>query len=38
MRNGEGFSYNRGLTSLVWQLMAVKKTSFPEMKCGGSIV
>ncbi|GKC66485.1 hypothetical protein Tco_1099083 [Tanacetum coccineum] len=37
-RNGEDFSYIRCVMSLVYQLMAVKKTSFPETECSGSIV
>ncbi|GJT12663.1 hypothetical protein Tco_0859705 [Tanacetum coccineum] len=38
MRNGEDFSYIRYVFPMMYQLMAVKKTSFPEMECGGSIV
>ncbi|GKA76764.1 putative ribonuclease H-like domain-containing protein [Tanacetum coccineum] len=37
VRNGEDFSYHRCMLPLTYQLMAVKKTSFPEMECGGSI-
>ncbi|GJQ96205.1 hypothetical protein Tco_0007344 [Tanacetum coccineum] len=38
MRNREDFSYIECMLPLVYQLMAVKKTSFPEMECSGSIV
>ncbi|GJZ11973.1 hypothetical protein Tco_0546732 [Tanacetum coccineum] len=38
MRNGEDFSYIECMLPLAYELMAVKKTSFPEMECGGSIV
>ncbi|GJT69211.1 hypothetical protein Tco_0105759 [Tanacetum coccineum] len=38
MRNGEDFSYVRGVLPIVYQLMAVKKNSFPEMESSGSIV
>ncbi|GKE37983.1 hypothetical protein Tco_1461388, partial [Tanacetum coccineum] len=38
VRNGEDFSYIGCIMPLVYQLMAVKKTSFLEMKCSGSIV
>ncbi|GJS67666.1 hypothetical protein Tco_0682231 [Tanacetum coccineum] len=37
-RNGEDFSYIEHMLPLVYQQMAVKKTSFPEMECNGSIV
>ncbi|GJY91861.1 hypothetical protein Tco_0507643 [Tanacetum coccineum] len=37
LRNGEDFSYRRRMLPLTYQPMAVKKTSFPEMECGGSI-
>ncbi|GJY02884.1 hypothetical protein Tco_0361036 [Tanacetum coccineum] len=38
VRNGEDFSYIECMLPLAYQLMAVKKTSFPEMERGGSIV
>nr|GEY87532.1 hypothetical protein [Tanacetum cinerariifolium] len=38
MGNEEDFSDIRCVLPLVYQLMAVKKTSFPEMKCSSSIV
>nr|GEV36019.1 hypothetical protein [Tanacetum cinerariifolium] len=38
MRNGEDFSCIRCVLPLTYQLMAVKKTSFPKMKCSGSKV
>ncbi|GJS84844.1 hypothetical protein Tco_0751385 [Tanacetum coccineum] len=38
VRNGEVFSYIGCMMPLVYQLMAVKKTSFPETECSGSIV
>ncbi|GKC27632.1 hypothetical protein Tco_1034926 [Tanacetum coccineum] len=38
VRNGEDFSYIGGMLPLVYQLMAVKKTSFPETESSGSIV
>ncbi|GKA02907.1 hypothetical protein Tco_0675688 [Tanacetum coccineum] len=38
VRNGEDFSYIRCMLPLMYQLMAVKKTSLPEMECSGSIV
>ncbi|GKD22740.1 hypothetical protein Tco_1224443 [Tanacetum coccineum] len=37
VRNGEDFSYRRRMLPLTYQPMAMKKTSFPEMECGGSI-
>ncbi|GJT92658.1 hypothetical protein Tco_1081503 [Tanacetum coccineum] len=37
VRNGEDFSYCRRMLPLTYQPMAVKKTSFPEIECGGSI-
>ncbi|GKB24492.1 hypothetical protein Tco_0863893 [Tanacetum coccineum] len=37
IRNGEDLSYRRRMLPLTYQPMAVKKTSFPEMECGGSI-
>ncbi|GJS78160.1 hypothetical protein Tco_0728041 [Tanacetum coccineum] len=38
MRNGEDFSYIRCVLPLMYQLMAVKKTSFPETESSGSVV
>ncbi|GJY07180.1 integrase, catalytic region, zinc finger, CCHC-type containing protein [Tanacetum coccineum] len=38
VRNREDFSYIRCMMPLVYQLMAVKNTSFPEMECSGSVV
>ncbi|GJV50987.1 hypothetical protein Tco_1446728 [Tanacetum coccineum] len=38
MRNGEDFSYVRCALPLTYQLMAVKKTSFPELESSGSVV
>ncbi|GJT29297.1 hypothetical protein Tco_0909572 [Tanacetum coccineum] len=38
MRNGEDFSYIGSMFPLMYQLMAVKKTSFPEMEYSGSVV
>ncbi|GJS36753.1 hypothetical protein Tco_0535135 [Tanacetum coccineum] len=38
VRNGEDFSYIECMLPLMYQLMAVKKTSFPETECSGSIV
>ncbi|GJW53381.1 hypothetical protein Tco_0097466 [Tanacetum coccineum] len=38
MRNKAYFSYIRRVLPLMYQLMAVKKTSFPEMESSGSIV
>ncbi|GJY61015.1 hypothetical protein Tco_0461672 [Tanacetum coccineum] len=38
MRNGEDFSYIRCVLPLMYQLMAVKKTSFLETECSGSVV
>ncbi|GJW79607.1 hypothetical protein Tco_0143582 [Tanacetum coccineum] len=37
LRNREDSSYIRGVLAMVYQLMAVKKTSFPEMKSSDSI-
>ncbi|GKB06633.1 hypothetical protein Tco_0834866 [Tanacetum coccineum] len=37
VRNGEDFSYRRRMLPLTYQLMSVKKTSFLEIECGGSI-
>ncbi|GJX52504.1 hypothetical protein Tco_0280873, partial [Tanacetum coccineum] len=36
-KNGEDFSYRRRMLPLTYQPMAMKKTSFSEMECGGSI-
>ncbi|GJT88666.1 hypothetical protein Tco_1070383 [Tanacetum coccineum] len=36
--NGEDFFCIGCMLPLMYQLMAVKKTSFPEMECSGSIV
>ncbi|GKA38540.1 hypothetical protein Tco_0731091 [Tanacetum coccineum] len=38
MGNGEDFSYVKCALPLMYQPMAVKKTSFPEMESSGSIV
>nr|GEW90746.1 hypothetical protein [Tanacetum cinerariifolium] len=38
VRSGEDLSYVRCMLPLMYQLMAVKKTSFLEMECSGSIV
>ncbi|GJU45250.1 hypothetical protein Tco_1202516 [Tanacetum coccineum] len=38
MRNGEDFSYIRCVLPMMYQLVAMKKTSFPEMESSGSIV
>ncbi|GJR11825.1 hypothetical protein Tco_0794477, partial [Tanacetum coccineum] len=38
MRNGEDFSYIGSMLPLMYQLMAVKNTSFPEMECNGGVV
>ncbi|GKB76326.1 hypothetical protein Tco_0943221, partial [Tanacetum coccineum] len=38
MRNGEDFSYFGSMLPLMYQLMAVKKTSFPKMEYSGSVV
>ncbi|GJT57588.1 hypothetical protein Tco_0992642 [Tanacetum coccineum] len=38
VRDGEDFSYIECMFPLKYQLMVVKKTSFPEMECSGSIV
>ncbi|GJZ64759.1 hypothetical protein Tco_0621180 [Tanacetum coccineum] len=38
MRNEEDFSYIRCVLPLMYQLMALKKTSFPEMEYSGSVV
>ncbi|GKC23741.1 hypothetical protein Tco_1025891 [Tanacetum coccineum] len=38
VRNREDFSYIRCVMPLKYQLMVVKKTSFPKMECSGSIV
>ncbi|GJW37292.1 hypothetical protein Tco_0060212 [Tanacetum coccineum] len=38
VRDGEDFSYVKSEFPLMYQPMAVKKTSFPEMESSGSIV
>ncbi|GJT39616.1 hypothetical protein Tco_0939481 [Tanacetum coccineum] len=38
MRNGEEFSYIRCVLPMMYQLVSMKKTSFPEMESSGSIV
>nr|GEV00870.1 hypothetical protein [Tanacetum cinerariifolium] len=38
MRKGEDFSCIRCVIPLEYQLVVVKKTSFPEIKCSGSVV
>nr|GEW41377.1 hypothetical protein [Tanacetum cinerariifolium] len=38
VRNGEDFSYIECMSPLEYQRMVVKKTSFPEMECSGSII
>ncbi|GKA89400.1 hypothetical protein Tco_0811212 [Tanacetum coccineum] len=38
MRNGEDFSYIGSMFPLMYQLMAVKKTSLSEMEYSGSVV
>ncbi|GJW38323.1 hypothetical protein Tco_0064168, partial [Tanacetum coccineum] len=38
VRNGEDFSYIECMMPLKYQLMAKKKTYFPETNCSGSIV
>ncbi|GJS48852.1 hypothetical protein Tco_0598973 [Tanacetum coccineum] len=38
VRNGEDFSCTRCVLPIIYPLMAVKKTSFPEKESSGSIV